>query len=332
MIEPERGMILPLVALMLSVLIGVSALIVDLGSARRSQQELITAADAAALAGAYDAATGVASACTTADSYLASNAPLSSITSCTTTGTSSGRLSLAATIQSDAWFAPALGLGNQITVNTASVAAWGPPSGVSELIPLAFCRDATELAALLSSPPTSPTAFRVDFAEPVVKDCGNTGAGAFGEIHFDDVQSHPSHSRFEDWIEDGYEDVITLNAPGATSCPTAASCLYGSTNNGTHWPNHASELNDHITSGELLYVPIYDYAVGIGSTQYSLVGVIQARLTNYNVWGDPTTWFFEMTAEPGLIPGRCCGESSTTGGTVALALCAVDPTDLGACP
>jgi Flp pilus assembly protein TadG len=70
----ERGQILPLVALMLVVLLGLSAFSIDVGYAYYAKRQLQAATDAAALAGAQDLPT-TATAIQTAKDYALANTP-----------------------------------------------------------------------------------------------------------------------------------------------------------------------------------------------------------------------------------------------------------------
>src|SRR6478752_2112465 len=70
----ERGQILPIVALALVVMLGVSAFAIDVGFAYYAKRQLQTATDAAALAGAQDLP-NVAVAFKTADEYAKDNTP-----------------------------------------------------------------------------------------------------------------------------------------------------------------------------------------------------------------------------------------------------------------
>ncbi len=94
----ERGQILPIVALALVALLGISAFAIDVGYAFYAKRQLQSAADAAALAGAQDLPS-ISTAKATAATYASANTPanLSSVsytytTSCTTSASRGPRL------------------------------------------------------------------------------------------------------------------------------------------------------------------------------------------------------------------------------------------------
>jgi Flp pilus assembly protein TadG len=120
----ERGQILPLVALALVVLLGISAFAIDVGFAYYAKRQLQSATDAAALAGAQDLP-NTATALSTAASYAAANTPanLSSFsftyqTKCTATAivatgcnaaVNPNSLVVTGTASTDTWFAGLFG-------------------------------------------------------------------------------------------------------------------------------------------------------------------------------------------------------------------------------
>jgi Flp pilus assembly protein TadG len=128
----ERGQILPVVALALVALLGISAFAIDVGYAYYAKRQLQSAADAAALAGAQDLPS-VTTAKATAASYASANTPvnLASVaytytTSCTATAlagvgcsaaTNPNNLTVTATASTNTWFAKIFG------VNSFSVKA-----------------------------------------------------------------------------------------------------------------------------------------------------------------------------------------------------------------
>jgi putative Flp pilus-assembly TadE/G-like protein len=123
----ERGQILPIVALALVALLGISAFAIDVGYAYYAKRQLQSATDAAALAGAQDLPTA-ATAIATATSYATANTPanLSGLTftyttSCTSkalTGigcnaaTNPNALTVTGKGSTNTWFAKIFGIGH----------------------------------------------------------------------------------------------------------------------------------------------------------------------------------------------------------------------------
>ncbi len=121
----ERGQILPVVALALVALLGISAFAIDVGYAYYAKRQLQSATDAAALAGAQDLPTA-ATAIATATSYANANKPanvsnlnFTYTTKCTATAVAAGlgcsaatnpnALVVSATASTNTWFAKIFG-------------------------------------------------------------------------------------------------------------------------------------------------------------------------------------------------------------------------------
>ncbi|MCP5030340.1 MAG: hypothetical protein GY939_00965, partial [Actinomycetia bacterium] len=113
-------MVLPFVALTMGILVGTSALVIDVGNGRRIKEDLVTATDASALAAAYDYATeNPGAACGTATSYLAQNEPTALLVGCDGfPDPISGRVAVTATVNADTFLASILGI-DDIDVTTS---------------------------------------------------------------------------------------------------------------------------------------------------------------------------------------------------------------------
>lgn len=324
--DHERGASLALVALSLAGLIGLAAMVVDVGHGRLTRQTLIPATDAAALAAAQDlveAPGNEQAACATAGTYLAGNADGATMTGCVVapSGPDAGRVTVTATETVDATFAPP-GSDDARAIRSVSSAAFGPPRTVSRLRPLAFCYDGSAaLRQLIDNPPAVPTTVAVRFVPDNPSACGSSTAGNFTTVAF---QSGASLRRIRRWVRNGYPQQVGLAAPTASDCDAPELC-YERVDALTDIGSALGSLEDRHS---YVTFPVFDFA---DATAVHLVGVIRAQVASFLLDGLPDGWFVELTIEPGLITGTCCGSPGIPAGNQVIALCGVDPDAVARC-
>jgi Flp pilus assembly protein TadG len=142
----EQGATLVIVAICLIVIMAMLVLTVDLGALFLRQRQMVSGADAAALAAAQTCANSndTSSPETQADTYAQDNVPgLNGAASgngityesptCQKGGV--GRVDVSYTISQDLFFAPAIGMGNSREVKATATAAWGP-TGAGNTVPI----------------------------------------------------------------------------------------------------------------------------------------------------------------------------------------------------
>ncbi len=323
----ERGASLALVALSLGWILGMAALVLDIGSGWLTRQTLIPATDAAALAAAQDLVDrpwAPEDACETAEFYVTANAPGASMTSCEISpfGSDGGRVTIVASEEIDGIVAdPA---DDDLSIQSVSTATWGPPSSVSELRPVGFCYDGSfDLRQLIDDPPTSSTWVRVHFLKDDPTACGGlSSAGNFATIDFG---SGTEIDEIRYWMEDGYPGLIGFDDPPISSCDDLEATCY-------HRPYASSDLIEEFTSLQNSYVPavfpVFDF---ITATEVHLIGAIRARLYDFEIYGDADDWYFDLKVEPGLITGTCCGSPGLLADNMVIAICGVDPGQYPTC-
>lgn len=322
----ERGASLALVALSLAGLVGMAALVVDVGLGRLTRQTLIPATDAAALAAAQDlvgAPGDETGACATARTYLAGNAPGATMTGCEITSFGvGGRITISAAETVDATFAPAGGSAPR-AVGSVSSAAFGPPLTVSELRPIALCYNGSPgLRHLVDDPPTTPTLVAVRFLPDDPAACGGSASvGSFTTVAFD---HGASLRRIRRWVRNGYPGEIAFDEPTTTGCDAPATC---------HQRVDAlaaieSSLDSLRNRGSFVAFPLFDFA---DDTAVHLIGMVRASVVSFRLDGPTQDWFVELQVDPGLITGTCCRASGVTGGSQVIALCGVDPGAVSSC-
>ncbi len=128
----DRGQVLPLVAIVLIVILGLAAFVVDVGSWYVTQRQTQAAADSAALAGAQDLPGSASTATTDAQSYVSKNMSGASATVTTPYNSNSRQIKVTVTTTAPSFFASVLGLSAPGVTSTAVAAN----SGVQITAPL----------------------------------------------------------------------------------------------------------------------------------------------------------------------------------------------------
>ena len=339
----EAGVSVPIAALAMTVIMGLSALVVDVGHGWRTRRALIPATDAAALAAAQEYATGglgpAADCDAIAATYLANNETAASLDGCDPFSYSAyrGRVTVSASHNVETWFAPVLGLGDY-EVSSTSTATWGPPLAATGLRPIGLCLvDFPELQALLEAPPGSPSVvLEVLYNKDQPDPCGlgavdSDLAGNWGTIDFTGT-GRPSipGPELKDWVENGYEGEVFFGRhnPQITSCAGDNHCYQTDPGGLSGAQNELRALRD---SGRFFTLPVFDFADLQGRSRVHLAGIIRARLIDFKVVGNQQSRFFVFEVLPGLVTGTCCGGGGGAGGNQVIALCGVDPNEFGAC-
>jgi Flp pilus assembly protein TadG len=143
LVENERGAVAVIVALLMVVLLGFAALVIDVGMLYAEKAELQNGADAAALGVAQSCADGVCGTISTTASSLASSNARDNFATATPTVTGNTVTVNTTTLNPDGshalahFFAPVLGVDSTEVGATAS-AAWGSPKAGPAMLPLTF--------------------------------------------------------------------------------------------------------------------------------------------------------------------------------------------------
>ncbi len=324
----DSGISMPLVAMAMTMMLGMSALVIDLGNGWRTRRAIIPATDAAALAAAQDYVNGIDGCAAVATTYLVNNEAAATLDGCTKVDYSSdrGRVTVTASHNVETWFAPVLGIGDY-TVSSASTATWGPPLAATGLRPIGLCLDGSAvLQAAIASATASTITITYDKDQP--NTCGGgTIPGNWGTIDFDGGAN--SNSDTKDWINNGYPDSVFFDNHPVTSCVSEPHCYEGDTG---AIAGIQGELTALMNSGVFFSLPVFNFAENPGgNAQFHLAGVVRVQLVDFKVNGAEANRFFTFNIEPGLITGVCCDGGGGASGVKVIALCGVDPNQFAAC-
>lgn len=319
--DRERGAVVVIVAISMTVLIGAAAFTVDTGGAWESQRRLRTSTDAAALAAAATEAEGGNGCTEAAGAYLSANDPEAEMTSCQFQDNGTwGYVSVSATRRVDFQFAGIFGI-DSTDVNSTTHAMYGQPTGAKGVRPMGLCIDAhDELSAWLNLP-DGPTAdsdpIRIEYTKDHPNACGDDAPGNWGMLSLDGGQ--PSNAQLKEWVRNGYGETVTLSPPNLPGDP------------GAFDPSIDDELS--ALDGLEFAIPLFDEVSLQGSNaEFRVVGFVWVKLIDYRTTGAQADRFLELQfLADGVLEGTCCGSDGPDTGVGAVRICGTDPDSSGGC-
>jgi hypothetical protein len=246
-IRGESGQAFVFVAVIITGLIGMAALVVDGGSWFHAQRKLQTAADAAALAGAQHLPTQQATAKNVALDYAQRN--YSGIPAPTVTFPDAATIDVAAKADTPGIFAPVLNAAFKIvTVHANAQAKVFAPEKLKDVAPIAVYKD---IACIVTNPDCFGQTVKLEFTEGADFDPTKS---KFGLLDLD-RDGNAGAGDMKKWLEDGYPDYLPIN----TIYPPA-----NGEKNGIK-----KELQDAADEQRILLFPVYDSATAAG---YHVIG------------------------------------------------------------
>jgi hypothetical protein len=210
----ESGQVVPLtLVVMLTVLLGMCALVIDVGAWFTRSRKLQSVADAAALAAAQDLPASPSAAVSDAESYAQANGyALTSTPVVSTTSAADDTVSVATTASAPIFFAGILGI-HSATVHAHAVAEVSGASTVSGSgIDASGTGRPIPLVVSASSVPPAGAAY----GQTVTLEFGSSdklGAGEFGLLDFAGG-GNASPKTIASWIADGYPGSLGIGTYG----------------------------------------------------------------------------------------------------------------------
>jgi hypothetical protein len=262
----ESGQTIVFTVLALVGVLGMTALVLDVGSWFRAQRDAQATADASALAGAQFLPNGnaVGGALTQAGKNGGGVAG-ASIT-ITSNLSPSDTISVQATRPAPTFFAKVFGVGD-FTVHANAKASAELPAEAQYVAPMVVSKDHPLLAG--SGCPCFGQATDLDF--------GAMGApGSFGMLNLDGGSGTVGTSEEADWILNGHSKMLPLgdykSDPGAKFSSS----------------NVSGALSDRI--GTVLLFPVFSTLKGTGQNAvYNIIGWVGFYLTGYDIHGNQAT-------------------------------------------
>jgi hypothetical protein len=274
-VRSERGQATAFTVLFLAALIGMAALVLDVGSWFREQRDTQAAADAAALAAAQALPEDPAKADALAAEYLAKNRGGTSEVTYTSKFSANDTVSVHVARKAPGFFAKLFGIdsvdvGANATARASGLTAarWVAPIVVNIKHPHLNCGELAGRPVPCFGEPTELT------LEHLHKPGDGDAAGAFALINLNkDDNGSVGGSTLGSWIEQGFDKYMDLG--DYTSVPSAQF--------------NDSHVRDALTfrTGDTLLFPIYKTIKGSGTgAVYDVVGWVGFNVTSFKIGGD----------------------------------------------
>jgi Flp pilus assembly protein TadG len=299
----ERGQVFVLTAMAMVALVGMAALVLDVGSWFRASRRLQAAADAAALAGAQALPANPAGATQMAVSYSNTNgvAVAASDVTILSTNTANDTIAVDTKEKDPSFFASVFGI-NLVDIKEHAEAIVGIPSQALYVAPMVVkCSH-----PLIQNCNGQNTPI---FNQTTSLDYDKFGApGAFGMLDLSNSGGNVGSSTLGNWISNGYSSYLPIgnydSDPGAKFSSL----------------NVAGSLNGRI--GTVLLFPVFDTLTLQGSNAtYHVIGWIGFHLNSVtNLTGNTATLggYFTTYIAQGLLPSN--GNGSTNFGVKSIQL------------
>ena len=303
--KSESGQAFVLMALSLVVIMGMAALVVDVGNWYHTKRRLQATADAAALAGAQLLPTDSVGAQAMALSYANKNGGdvAGADIAVTSTAVADDTIGVRARKTDAGVFGSVLGIASA-DISARAKARVGPPLKAKYVAPMVvFCDHPLIHNCNGDSTP--------DFGSDTTMDYDPMGApGAFGMLNLDGGSGTPGSSDEANWILHGFNKYLGLgdyrSDPGAKFS--------------------SSNIQDALEArkGSVLLFPVYRQLDGQGqNAAYEIIGWIGFHLTSYEVHGNNSTlsgYFTEFIAQGILSEGGGDGGPSSSFGVKSIQL------------
>jgi Flp pilus assembly protein TadG len=282
MVLPEKGQVIILVSILLSVLLATLALVVDVGELYLAKRKLQAACDAASLAAAVELAENKneQAALDKAKDYLAKNYASATLTGFSVTGTS---IQVKAKTKVASAFSRLFGY-QDIAVAAKATASFGTAAKVSRLVP--FIVPYQQVISHIG--PTQAGEFEFGDDRPLTPE-GTVEKEQKGFFWLTDFNSQSGGTPdFADWIVNGYPGEVAVgslaNGEGVRSALKSA-------------------LEQRLSRDRTLILPVYDYTENSGSNGiYHVIGFVEFYLQDFKLNGQPKTisgYFTNGTVTPG---------------------------------
>lgn len=297
----DRGQATVITLVFLVVLLGMAALVLDMGSWFRADRATQSTADAAALAGAQALPENPGQATTLAQQYATSNGGLGTgNVQISTKIVNNDTIKVTVSRTAPGFFSKVFGV-KTVTVGSTATARSEGVSSVKGVAPITVHWKHPMLHC--TGPSTHPTC-NPDFVtqttlnlEDLHQPGGGNGSGAFGllNLNYGDPTGNIGAGTLADWLLHGFQDYLPLG--NYFSAPSA------NFNN--------SQFQDAMTQvlGKEVLFPVYRLLTGPGSNaKYDIIGWVGFVITSFNPSGSSGTitgHFTSYTAD---------GVQVTTGG------------------
>lgn len=271
LVRSESGQAIVLMALLLTVLIGAAAMVLDVGSWYRADRAAQATADAAALAGAQGLEAGTDEAALRASEYATKNGGGEVEISFATKVLANDVITVTVARQAPGFFTKLFGI-DSVQVNARASARAGIPAQARHAAPIAVDEQHPMLQCGCFGEPTQVTLMNLH------NPGGSDAAGAFGLVNLE--SQHGSGNigaeTLADWILDGYDGSLPLG-------------IYHSAPSANFNSSHIRDALEARLGTELLF-PVYRSLTSGGSqAEYDIVAWVGFVPTSFTGGGSNGT-------------------------------------------
>jgi Flp pilus assembly protein TadG len=291
--EHAQATVLTLV--FLAVLLGMAALVLDIGSWYRADRAAQSTADAAALAGAQALPDDAAKATMLAQQYATKNGGLGSGgISISSKVVGNDTITVSVSRPAPGFFSKLFGV-KSVTVGAKAVAQSEGVSSVKYVAPITvhYKHPLLNCKGPASNPVCAPTfgATTTLNLEDLHQKGGGSGAGAFGllNLNYGDPDGNIGAGTLADWLLYGYQDFLPLG--NYYSAPSANF-------NNSQFLNSLTQVE-----GKEVLFPVYRLLTGPGSNaKYDIIGWVGFVITSFNASGSngSVTGYFTSYVAQGI--------------------------------
>jgi Flp pilus assembly protein TadG len=283
----QKGQSMVLTLVFLTVLMGMAALVLDVGSWYRAHRAAQSTADAAALAGAQvlpDTAQATSLANQYATKNTGSGGSYTTQITLSQQGFETDTIKVKATRPAPGFFAKLFGIKTVSVSRSATARAWNVAQ-VRGVAPITVNYKHPLLNCTRGQNPTcnpnfgSPTTLTL---EDIHTSGGKDAAGSFGLINLDQSDPNPGANTLADWLLNGYPDYL-----GTGKYESATGADFNNS-------QFTSALDKQI--GQELMFPVYRLLKGPGGNAiYDIIGWVGFVITSYNTSGSDGTIYGHFT-------------------------------------
>jgi Flp pilus assembly protein TadG len=290
----DHGQATVLTVVFLVVLLGMAALVLDIGSWYRADRATQSTADAAALAGAQALPGDSAAANSLAQQYAVKNGGLGGgVITFSSKIVANDTIRVTVKRPAPTFFAKIFGK-NSVTVGSTATARSEGVSAVKYVAPIVVhykhpllnCKGpASKPACAPDFGPSHPTTLTL---EDLHKSGGGNGAGAFGllNLNYGDPSGNIGAGTLAGWLRNGYDAELPLGT--YYSAPSA------------NFNNSQFQSSLDAVIGKEVLFPVYRLLTGPGSNaKYDIIGWVGFVITSYDTQGSAGTltgYFTSFTA------------------------------------
>ena len=301
----NRGSIAILAALSFIPMSLILAVVVDAGRSWVVRERLQNGVESGAVAAAQTWMTSGANCSSSALQLISADGALPGNVVCSSTGTNrNGVVSIAADEDVTPIFSQLLGR-NRVRISASTRVRIGSTRSASRLRPISLCADNVAVKNWIDSGMPVGVTVSVPFLSPTTF-CGGDVSGNWTVLDFDGGSS--SNTETEEWIANGYEQLITVGdiVYGSPGVPSTA-------------------LRFDVIVGQSIIFPLFTNPINLGSNaKYTIVGFARAKVISAQLTGPTTGRGMTLQFEQGRLAGSTGIGSSADFGLTSWSVCSFE--------